>query len=93
MSKVLALKKTGSTRMPAAAAKRETNGFRTIMREADDLCAEIQAARAVVGVASETWVAGEHESFVGVLDLLGFKLGKMESLAQSILAETKGGES
>lgn len=78
MSKVLPLK---TTRMPERAPE-------AIGMMADDLCADIRDVRTVVNVANETW-SGEHDSFVGVLDLIDHKLTLIERASQKIMDCTK----
>jgi len=90
MAKVLPLNKQSTRRTSAAAGTREAeNGLQTIGIDTDDLLAELRNTRTVVNVAIETETEeGETSLSVGVLQLLGYKLDKIEHELQSIADRT-----
>lgn len=72
-------------RLDALEARAQKVEIEAIMLKTAELCADIRDAQTVVAVATETW-SGQQDSFVGVLDLLGYKLGQIERTAQRIMA-------
>lgn len=93
MKKVVPLEKTiDKGRLPAEGTRGAGNGLPTIPMEFEDLFAELRDAQTVVDVATEAW-GEENEnsasSCVGVLDLLGYKLGMIEREAKDIMARAR----
>jgi len=88
--KVLPFKAHSTRRAQAEAKTREgDNGIGAIACVADDLCIDIRETITVIGMASEAWCGGQHESFVGVLDVLDYKLRQIEHEAQDIMDRVK----
>lgn len=56
----------------------------SLRREGELVLGHIHDAQTVLNVANEAW-SDEHESFVGVLDLLNHKLAMIESGTKGLL--------
>jgi hypothetical protein len=88
MSKVVQIKQPIDTARAQAATE---NWCSTIVRESDDLCAEIRDVRTVVATATEAWVESEQRAStcVGVLDVIDYKLELIESAAHKIFESAR----
>lgn len=90
MAKVVPIKQ--STDEARAQAARE-KWYGAIVRESDDLRAEVKDVRTVVATATEAWgEENEHvaSSCVGVLDVIDYKLKLIEGAAQNIFDYARG---
>ncbi|MEQ1792726.1 MAG: hypothetical protein ABL970_00930 [Nitrospira sp.] len=93
MDKIVLIEESIDKRRVKSLATKDAEEFfkkvtiKAIAAEAEDLCADLRDVKTVVAVASETW-SGEHDSFVGVLDLIDCKLAEIERAAQSIMSRT-----
>lgn len=67
-----------------ATRESEEDTTTSLRRDGERVLGNIRDAQTVLSVATETW-SDQHESFVGVLDLLDYKLGMIESGTKSLL--------